>query len=87
MVIDEGMVYVIVGQNILFTTDFKSIKGAAVGYLASFYLLDFDYSKHCEIWMNMLQNIIFKDDIVPKDIAYSFNGVLKCFKKYKAESD
>ena len=77
----------IVGKKILFTTDVKSIKEAAVGYLASFYLLDFDHPKHCEFGMNMLQNLIFKGDIVPKDIAYSFNGVLKCFKKYKAESD
>ena len=65
----------------------KASKKQLLVTLHHFFLLDFDYSKHCAIWMNMLQNLIFKDDIVPKDIAYSFNGVLKCFKKYKAESN
>ena len=49
MVIDGEMVHVTVGNKMLFSTDIKNIGEATVAYLASFYLLDFDYPKSCEV--------------------------------------
>lgn len=86
MVVDGNMVYVTVGSKILFTGDIKSIGEATVGYLASFYLLDFDYPKSCEIGLNMLQTIIFEDQRVPKDIAVTFKHILKSFTLFKASA-
>lgn len=85
MLIDCETIYVVVGKKILFTTNVRSIKEATVGYLASFYLLDFDYPKCFEIGMNMLQRVIFKDERVPQDISGTFNVALKAYNKYKAE--
>ena len=66
LVHDKESVYFIVGQRILFRTENKELSEATVGFLAAFYFLDFDYPKHNEIGMNMLQYFIFKD----KNIQY-----------------
>ena len=55
-----------------------------MGFLAAFYLLDFDYPKHNEIGMNILQYFIFKDKNIPEDIAASFHAMLKYYKQYKS---
>lgn len=83
LVIDKDSVYVIVGKRILFQTEVSNFKEATVGFLASFYLLDFDYTKQNEIGMNMLQYFVFNDTNTPQDIAVPFCGMLKAYKKYK----
>ena len=84
LVYDKESAYVIVGQRILFRTGNKKFSEATVGFLAAFYLLDFDYPKHNEIGMNILQYFIFKEKNIPEDIAASFRAMLKSYKQYKS---
>lgn len=56
---------------------------AVVAFLASFYLLDFDYPKQHELGLAVLQVLIFKDYQVPTDISVTCSGMLKAYKKYK----
>ena len=86
MLIDGDLVYVTVGSKILFTCEVKSIAEATVSYLASFYLVDFDYPKWCEIGLNILQKITFEDHRVPKDIAMTSKCVLKEFNSFEEAS-
>lgn len=86
LVIDTENVYVFVGKLILFQIDAVNLDEAAVAFLASFYLLDFDYPKQFEVGLNMLQYFVFKDEHTPKDIAVTFNGLLSSYKKYKNEA-
>ena len=67
----------------LFSTDIKNIGEATVAYLASFYLLDFDYPKSCEVGLCILQRITFQDENIPKDITTSFESALKSFNSFK----
>ena len=84
LVYDKESAYFIVGQRILFRTENKKFSEATVGFLAAFYFLDFDYPKHNEIGMNILQYFIFKDKNIPEDIAASFHAMLKYYKQYKS---
>ena len=86
ILIDSDMVYVTVGKKILFSCPVSNIMEATVGYLASFYLLDFDYPKMSEVGLNVLQHLIFQDKSVPKDIGVVFKCTLKAFHSFKAAS-
>ena len=57
---------------------------AVVAYLATFYLLDFDYPRHHEMGLNVLQYYLFQDTNVPNDIAASFNAHLDAYKQFKS---
>ena len=83
MVIDGEMVHVTVGNKMLFSTDIKNIGEATVAYLASFYLLDFDYPKSCEVGLCILQRITFQDENIPMDITASFESALKSYNSFK----
>ena len=83
MVIDGEMVHVTVGNKMLFSTDIKNIGEATVAYLASFYLLDFDYRKSCEVGLCILQRITFQDENIPMDITASFESALKSYNSFK----
>ena len=61
LVVDTENVYVFVGKLILFHTDVAKLDEAAVAFLESFYLLDFDYPKQFVVGLNMLQYFVFKD--------------------------
>lgn len=86
LLIDQEMVYVIIGKIILLQRSIEDMAEAVVGFVASFYLLDFDYPQQHEFGLVMLQRIIFEDETVPRDIAIIFEGMVKAFQKYKAES-
>ena len=81
---DKESAYFIVGQQILFRTENKKFSEATVGFLAAFYFLDFDYPKHNEIGMNILQYFIFKNKNIPEDIAVSFHAMLKSYKQHQS---
>ena len=83
MVIDGEMVLVTVGNKMLFSTSIENIGEATVVYLASFYLLDFAYSKSCEVGLCILQRINFQDENIPKDITASFESKLKSFNSFR----
>ena len=45
LLIDQEMVYVIIGKIILLQRSIEDMAEAVVGFVASFYLLDFDYPR------------------------------------------
>jgi hypothetical protein len=67
----------------LLRTDVGKIAEAVVAFLASFYLMDFDYPKQHELGLAVLQVLVFKDNRIPKDISAICSTVLKSYKKYK----
>ena len=67
-------------------TEVAKIAEAVVAFLASFYLLDFDYSKQHELGLAVLQILVFKDNQIPKDISVTCSGMLKAYGKYKENS-
>ena len=60
LLINQEMVYVIIGKIILLQRSIEDMAEAVVGFVASFYLLDFDYPKQHEFGLFMLQRIILK---------------------------
>ena len=83
---DKENCYVIVGRCILSKMKVSQLLVAVVAFIATFYLLDFDYPKQQEIAINILQYFIFEDSNVPKDIAQSFNSNLSDYKQFKTEA-
>ena len=81
------MCYIFVGKTILSKIEIKCLPEAVVAFMATFYLLDFDYPKFFEVGLNVLQYFIFQDSNVPKDIAQTFNMYLAAYKKYKSQED
>ena len=86
LMMDKEHVYLIVGKSIMWKLEVKLLPTAVVAFMATFYLLDFDYPKQFEIGMNVLQYFVFEDSNVPKDIAQSFNTSLAAYKQFKAEA-
>ena len=86
LLINKEHCYLIVGKCIMFKTEVRVLPEAVVAYMATYYLLDFDYPKQYEIGMNVLQYFISEDSNVPKDIAVSFNSQLSSYKQFKAEA-
>ena len=74
--------HVTVGNKMLFSTSIENIGEATIAYLASFYLLDFDYPKSYEVGLCILQQITFQDENILKDITASFESVLKSFNSF-----
>lgn len=83
---DEAFWYVIVGKRILLKVEAEKFLEAVVAFLSSFYLLDFDYPTQNEIGMTILQVFVFNDNRIPEDITIPVNGMLKAYRKYKAEA-
>lgn len=84
---DKENCYVIVGKSILFKTEVSQLPEAVVAFIATFYLLDFDYPKRYEIAMNVLQYFIFEDNNAPKGIAIPFNShLMSSYKQFKTEA-
>ena len=86
LVLDQEAVYVIVGKNILFQTELGNMAAAVVAFIGAFYLFDFDYPKQHEYGMLMFQTLVFEDKTVPGDIAQTFEGMAKMYRRYKSES-
>ena len=63
----------------IFKTGAGKFLEAVVGFLSSFYLLDFDYPKQNKIGMDILQ---FFKILIPVAV----NAILKTYRKYKVES-
>ena len=86
LMLDKEHCYVMVGKCILSKLEVRLLPEAVVAFMATFYLLDFDYPKQYEVGMNVLQYFIFEDSNVPKDIAQCFNSNFSLYKKFKAEA-
>ena len=59
MLVDKQSCYIIMGKTILSKIEVKCLPEAVVAFMATFYLLDFDYSKFFEIELNVLQYFTF----------------------------
>ena len=55
-------VYIIVGKMILLQVSLECVAEAVLAFLATLYLLDFDYPKQHEYGLLMLQSITFMDE-------------------------
>lgn len=77
-------VYLVVGKKILCTFECKDISKAIVAYLASYYVLDFDYPQTLELGLSVLQYFCVEDKATPVDVAKSFNNAVAEFNKYVA---
>ena len=86
LLMDKENCYIIVGRCILSKMKVSQLPEAVVAFIATFYLLDFDYPKQYEISMNIIQYFIFEDSNVPEDVAQSFSSNLSQYKKFKSEA-
>ena len=59
MLVDKQSCYIIMGKTILSKIEVKCLPEAVVAFMATFYLLDFDYSKFFAIELNVLQYFTF----------------------------
>ena len=75
--------YLGVGKTILAKANVKEIAQVVVAFLATFYLLDFDYPRNYEIGLSIMQYYVFEDKHVPNDIAVTFNNVIETYQSYK----
>ena len=55
LMLDRNSCYVIVGKRILLKLEISLLPETVVAFMATFYLLDFDYPKYYELGMNVLQ--------------------------------
>ena len=85
LLLDHDTVYIIIGKTILCQTELDDMAKAVVAFLASFYLLDFDYIKQHELGLLMLQVLVLGDKQIPADIAHHFD-MEKQYRKYKSEA-
>ena len=76
------MVYLVLGKKIFCAFNFKDLPQAAIAYLASYYVLDFDYPKNLELGLSVLQYFCFEDKATPVDVAKSFNHAIAEFNTY-----
>ena len=85
LLVDKNSVYCIVGKRILFKTEVENLAEAVVGFMATFYLFDYEYPKSTEMAMNVLQVLIFLDTEIPEYIAGPVNGMLEDYRSYTAK--
>lgn len=85
LVFSEGFVYLIIGTRILSSVEEGKIDEMVVAYLASYYLLDFEYPKQHVFGLSILHYFVFKDQEIPRDLLKNFEEAISLYEKYKSE--
>ena len=83
LLIDKTTALLIVGDSVM--SRIPNLHEAILGYIAVFYLMDFDYPVVFELGLTMLQFLFFMDKNIPGDLLASFNMCRKDYDAYKEE--
>ena len=76
---------ILFGKEVFLKFKANEICAAVVAFIASFYLLDYDYPSSYMLPLSVLQKIIFNDNQVHPSIQEEVSKALESFESYTAQ--